>query len=199
MKKFQLIAALIMALGAVGNVWADMAPTAWMCPQQLPAVKAETFWAGGQAVWSGAEADNGISMPADVFTSLPKSDLNTGYAHGFGQGQGKELPGTPSSAVLFLCGLSSLGAFQLTQSARKLQFGDVPQWLHTGGPSQIGHRLALDSTNFNVLLVCWFEQPAGGFLLSVRSPHHTGRDVQRSPIRQECLAVVGPRSPPALA
>ena len=195
MKKFQLIAALIIALGAVGNVWADMAPTAWTGPQQLPATKAETFWVGGQPVWSGA--DNGISMPADVFTSLPISDLNTGYANQLGQDLSKELPGTPSSALLFLCGLSSIGAFQLTQSARKLHFGDVPQWLHTGGPSQIGHRLALDSTNFNVLLVCWFQQPGSELLLSVGS-HHTGRDVQRPPIRQDCLAVVGPRSPPAL-
>lgn len=198
MKKFQLIATLIMTLGAVGNVWADMAPTAWRSPQQLLAAKTEIFWAGGQPVWSGA--DNGISMPGDVFTSLPRSDLNTGYgyANELGQGLDKELPGAPSSALLFLCGLSSLGALQLTQSAKKLHFGDVPQWLHTGGPSQIGHRLALDSTNFNVLLVCWFQQPASGLLLSVRS-HHTGRDVHRPPIRQDCLAVVGPRSPPALA
>jgi len=73
----------------------------------------------------------------------------------------KQLPPAPDSAALFLCGLGTLGAFQLTRSARKLHWGNVPSWFHSGGPAQIGNSHALNPDLIDALPVCWIDQPTG--------------------------------------
>ena len=50
----------------------------------------------------------------------------------------RQLPAGPGGASLFLMGMGCLGAVKIGKSARHLH--PLPEWFHTGGPVQIGHR-----------------------------------------------------------
>ncbi len=47
------------------------------------------------------------------------------------------------SFSLCLYALLGVGLWKSAPLARKLSFGGIPQWYHDGGPTQIGHRLAI--------------------------------------------------------
>lgn len=46
--------------------------------------------------------------------------------------------GGPSSLSLLLSAMTSVGAWQLVRSSRKVHLGHVPEWFHTGTPGRIG-------------------------------------------------------------
>lgn len=108
----------------------------------------------------------------------------------------RQLPATPGSAVLFLCGLSGLGAFQLTRSTGRLQFGDVPAWIHCAGPHQVGHAHALYPECINTASLCWIDPGTGSDVIGSENARREPR------LRRYALCfptVSAPRAPPALA
>ncbi|MBN1344535.1 MAG: hypothetical protein JXQ73_17730 [Phycisphaerae bacterium] len=106
----------------------------------------------------------------------------------------KELPPTPGSGSLFMCALGSLGAWHLTRAARKLNLSDVPHWLHSGGPPQVGHAVPVDLCS-TAPAVCCFEQP-----VRYRSSRRRSLSDSRSPLEsQYSVLATYPRGPPCLA
>lgn len=71
--------------------------------------------------------------PLESLYSLPAARISLG-----GPGPDpavRDLPAAPNSASLFLYAVGTLGAVQVSRSARRLQLGDVSAWLHlSGGP-----------------------------------------------------------------
>jgi hypothetical protein len=103
------------------------------------------------------------------------------------------LPGTPGSATLFLSAILSVGALRVMRSAKDLHISALPEWYHTGGPTQIGHAVPFD-LDFGACVPCSFEQPV--------EPRPFFSPVDESP--QHCLAqcvraITAPRGPPLLA
>jgi hypothetical protein len=78
----------------------------------------------------------------------------TGHAGAF-----RSLPPTPSSLSLFLVAVGGMGAWQFGRSAKKLRFGHLPDWLHTGGPAQVAHATALGPDLTTVLPAAFHDQP----------------------------------------
>jgi hypothetical protein len=69
------------------------------------------------------------------------------------------LPEEPASLQLLLCGLGSLGAYQLGRTARKFHLLHVPEWYHADGPFQVGHAVAADPDLSGALTPCTFDAP----------------------------------------
>jgi hypothetical protein len=106
-----------------------------------------------------------------------------------------QLPAVPDSAALFLCGLGSLGVLQLGRSAKKMDFGALPGWYHSGAPKQIGYTFALDLDQIDFLPLCCFEQ-IGEFVLRFVRSHSE----QRHLYDQHCLlSAILLRGPPCIS
>lgn len=73
-------------------------------------------------------------------------------------------PLTEGQGSLSLClyGLISFSVFRSASSIRKLSFGQIPDWYHTGGPSQIGHSFAISPDCLRSAPACCFIQPECG-------------------------------------
>ena len=105
-----------------------------------------------------------------------------------------ELPADPGGAGMFLVGLGCLGVVKLGRSARKLHFGDLPDWYHSGAPPRIGHTARLDP-DFSTLTICLFVKV------------HDAPTIRRVlgltrclPCRMQFLpAATAPRAPPEFA
>jgi hypothetical protein len=65
------------------------------------------------------------------------------------------------SLSLCLYGLIGLGAFRSGSWMKRLSFGVIPDWYHTGGPAQIGHSFAISPDCLCPTPVCCFVQPEG--------------------------------------
>ena len=102
------------------------------------------------------------------------------------------LPPEPDSATLFLFGLGSLGAWQLTRSARKFHLGAIPDWYHAGGPAQVGHAKPID-LDAPALHLCCFEQPTAEPPTACR---RGWRPRARACRVQHFLTIGAPRAPP---
>jgi hypothetical protein len=94
---------------------------------------------------------------------------------------------------LVLSGLITFGAWQVVRSSRYVRLGFAPDWLHTGGPAQVGHAHATD-LDFSNAPLCWFERPVCEPLES----YHVWRPVRPGRPVNFVLAVKGPRGPPAV-
>jgi len=74
------------------------------------------------------------------------------------------LPADLSSLTMFLTAIGSLGAWQFVRAARggRFHFGHchIPEWYHTGGPTQVGHVIALDLRNQTPIFYC-LDRPGG--------------------------------------
>jgi hypothetical protein len=108
----------------------------------------------------------------------------------------KPLPDPPGSASLFLCAVGTIGAWQVSRSARRLNLAEVPAWLHTGGPDQIGHAVRLDPLDVRL-------QPAAELcLLPVMNGLTLPRTWCRLPeVRGRCqgfLTITAARGPPGV-
>lgn len=68
------------------------------------------------------------------------------------------IPPAPDSASLFLFAMGTVGAWQVTRTLRKVQISAVPDWVHTAGPSQIGHATVLD-VDVDVIPLCFYDRP----------------------------------------
>ncbi|NQU75634.1 MAG: hypothetical protein HQ546_04865 [Planctomycetes bacterium] len=65
-----------------------------------------------------------------------------------------ELSDTPSSAMFFLWALGTFGVSRLGRSAKYLYQGQLPEWFHTGGPSQIGHATVFEMNFVHLPAFC---------------------------------------------
>jgi len=103
------------------------------------------------------------------------------------------LPADLSSITMFLTGFASLGAWQFVRSARngRFHFGHMPEWYHSGGPTQVGHVVALDLQN-QTPIFCRFDRSGGNPTLaySLRRVIHMRRK------SQFMLTPAAPRGPP---
>ena len=64
-----------------------------------------------------------------------------------------------SSLSLCLSALIGLGLCSSAHCLKKLHFGFIPEWYHSGGPSQIGHSLAVNPDSICPVPAYCFVQP----------------------------------------
>ena len=105
----------------------------------------------------------------------------------------RQLPAGPGGASLFLVAVGCVGVVKLGKSARGLHLHSLPDWYHAGGPTRIGHAIALDLQSQTPIL-CQFDQP-GDTPALVRLLR---RDIQLRRKAQFTLLPTVPRGPPAL-
>ena len=105
------------------------------------------------------------------------------------------LPADLSSITMFLTAIGSMGAWQFVRSARggKFHFGHMPEWYHTGGPTQIGHTAAIDP-QFQPHVLSPLDTPVSGPALVYR----LRRDVPLQCRSQFSPTLTAPRGPPLL-
>ncbi len=85
----------------------------------------------------------------------------------------RELPPDSGGASLLLLGLGTLGLLRAGRLAKQVHLGDVSEWVHTGGPWQIGNALAVDlSCDCVDLPLCVFERPSEGLQKICRGLTH---------------------------
>jgi hypothetical protein len=197
-KGFKVLWSLTLLLGFEGIVCADLAQPGLSSSDQNPAlVHSENSTAAantptpGKAgqydpAWLGTDTNSSLALDAKVPVQTPQTAKKI-----------KQLPGVSDSTVLFLYALGSMGVLQIGQSARKLNFGNLPGWLHTGGPKQIGHARAvdIDLSLYPLPLVLNPGQP-------VTKPLVSYRQVPEAPPRFESeyyLTNTDPRGPPVLS
>ncbi|HOQ87892.1 MAG TPA: hypothetical protein PLQ89_19465 [Phycisphaerae bacterium] len=111
-----------------------------------------------------------------------------------------ELPAPPDAGLLTLTGLLTLAGAQLGRSARRMQFGGLPDWYHAACPGQIGHRLVFDLNDhapierLPAVVFAW--PPVALQTTSQYGPH----DATAPPLRPQCvLRLAAPRGPPSCA
>lgn len=183
-----LAAVLVCTASGVGGV--SDAP--WYMPEACSAASAAQTQASCagicDAVWWLVPVDNGFDRPlgdrsvaADPFEGLPSAI--------------RPLPVPPDGAALVLCGLGGLAGWHALRSARKIPWGYLPEWYHSGAPRQIRHIHVLDLDRLHVLPMC--------LLPPIISPNHLVwlerlTNAVPSPRMRGALSVVGPRPPPAL-
>ncbi len=73
---------------------------------------------------------------------LPRAGNNMGQPY-YSQ-QSIDLTGGPGSYSLCLYALMGMGLCSAPRWAKKLSFGHIPEWFHSGGPQQIGHKFAVN-------------------------------------------------------
>jgi hypothetical protein len=66
-----------------------------------------------------------------------------------------------NSLTLCLYALLGLGLCRSAPLVRKFHFSCIPDWYHSGGPSQIGHSFAISPDCLTSTPVVCFVQPAG--------------------------------------
>jgi hypothetical protein len=109
----------------------------------------------------------------------------------------RQLPPLPGSAALYLSAVASIGGWYALRSARNLSWGALPDWYHTGGPSQIGHASPFD-LNFHALPL----RMDHSVDVEVGERHfYRRRPRETTPLgdRQCFLTITAPRGPPLLS
>jgi len=194
MGRLALTIGVVVLLCPAVAAWADLGPVAGPTPVQAADgdISGGIVGAPGAATVGDSGSAAGLAGEFESF-SLPLSIYGSGSYGQSGSEQVRELPAGPDGVALLLCGLGTLGGWQLTRSARKIQVGPVPAWFHTGAPDQVGHAVLLDPA-FGTLPLCWLDRPAG------ERPRSTRFWQER---RSRCdpqfvFSVVAPRGPPIL-
>jgi hypothetical protein len=192
MKTKQTILAGVVCLSIAAYAWADMSDSPWSanrthspCALRPPsdlASPANPTGLQGDDPWYHVEADV-CSVVADAAERSAKTHPPNIRA----------LPPPPGSSTLLLCGLGSLGAWQLTRSVRRLSLSAVPDWFYTGGPNQIGHAVLID-LDASTLPMCCLDRPVEP---QTDSKHCGWQDDEPSCWDAQFVpAVSAPRGPP---
>jgi hypothetical protein len=110
-----------------------------------------------------------------------------------------DIPGGPSGACLALLGLGTLGAVRATRLAKGIHLVGASEWLHTSGPSQIGHATAFERIlDFSELPLCVFRST--GITVDRRTVFKTTWQNDLPRLRsQYFLPATAPRGPPGLS
>ena len=182
-------------LGASASARADLSP-ALLRPVAPDEHRLDQAGTSGEAVISSASAGESTGgLNAGAFPVAPLSQTPLAEPSRENEPLIRDLPPAPGSAGLFLSAVLSMGAWQLVRSARDLNLGALPEWYHSGGPGRVGHAVPID-LNWTVLPVSCFEQPPA----AEPSTYHPAQCEIPSRLRaQSCLAVTGPRAPPAVS
>ena len=169
---------------------ADITPSAAVFSAS-PALGSSSFPPADTGASTG-ELRPSITPQAIVFSVAECHALSTGPAADASLPPTRQLPPGPGSTGLFLSAVGSLGAWHLSRSARRLHLLHVPDWYHTGGPTQIGHAFAFELA-FNALPPCSYTRPGG------EQPSLHGLCWETPPPLSECqclLTTVTSRGPP---
>jgi len=101
----------------------------------------------------------------------------------------------PSSLSLFFVSFSYLGLWRVGRSASRFRFGSAPAWFHTGGPIQVGHASAIDTSGPMLFAPC--SQPLPGD--HSRPPSFSDALRQPPPVAAQCFSRAhATRGPPLL-
>ena len=103
-----------------------------------------------------------------------------------------------NSFSLCLYALLGLGLCRTAPFVKKLHFGAIPEWYHDGGPSQVGHSLAISPDCLCPTPVCCFVQPES--TVEDLAPQYDSGII--SPLLRESLftpTVLASRAPPDAA
>jgi hypothetical protein len=141
------------------DVWADLAPAGF-------AVDAEVFTSVSDAGTVLPTGDHRAITFGRVYEGMelafgPQMPVLPGGLAASSSDDVKQLPPMPGSATLFLYSLSGFGMYRLGCSARKLNFGNLPEWYQGSGPRQIGYAFAVevDLTTVALPMLAVFDQP----------------------------------------
>jgi hypothetical protein len=175
MKRLSYISCVAAIIAGAATVRADMAPVPWsaagLTGMPSPLAAEADPPASGRVDLAGWAQSPGSQVPSLATDPASHFEFVEGLPHIESSGHESaakthqsvgRLPEEPGSLSLFLSALGSLGAWQLTRSVKKIHFGDVPEWVHTGGPRQIGHTVALNSESTGRAPLCGIQQFAGG-------------------------------------
>ena len=163
-KRGRLISVIVMAVAATAIAHADLVPAPWA---QAEVARATAVQPRPNPVPTASVSpvlvSSAISDADWLGSNLPVALTPIGLSHSTSdarQGPVIEMPPAPDSAVLCLSALAGLGVWHLGRSARKLNFGVLPEWYHTNGPAQVGHTTPLDlEFSYAALPLCRFESP----------------------------------------
>ena len=150
--------AAIVGLAVTATAWADMVPTSELdvARRQSVNVCACSAWQSTTVFPSHTRlgiAGHGFAP----FSPLPVAKTDVGQS---GQTHSLQLV-TDGQGSLSLClyALVGLGLCSAPHWAKRLSFGHIPEWYHSGGPFQIGHSLAVTPESLRSGPVCCFVQP----------------------------------------
>ena len=158
----RLVPGIVGALFFVGIARADMVP---LC--RLGTERHQSLSVCSQAEVSHTNPSVSYDNPYD---NLIVTDFNFSSIHfplkitpAIGQPSQKthsiDLTKRPASVRLCLYALMSLGLCSAPHWIKRFSFDIVPAWYHDGGPSQIGHSLAISPDSLHPIPVYCFFQP----------------------------------------
>jgi len=156
-----------MSVALPATLCADLAPatgarlnTPLIADQNLPAELTSRDLAAPPPAQFGRELSGNAfpwsnqALPVGA-VGLPADDASPA-------GEVVSLPPGPGSASLFLSALAGFGVWHLGRSVRKVHFGALPEWYHSGGPAQVGHATPLDlEFSHSAMPICRFESADG--------------------------------------
>jgi hypothetical protein len=184
---------VVVALGAAcWSARADFTPL--LAPSQSDSP-------GGDSATQVTIEHDGVALPLGTVAIPPWSSLPppTGHIDPNPQldepGRTVNLPGGPDSATLLLPALLGFGAWQIGRSARKLHFGQVPDWYNEHA-TQVGHATPL-SLEFSraAMPLCIFDAPVIVTRISCLFKR-LGDELYKRLLSQTILLTADPRGPP---
>lgn len=175
-----------MATGAAPQPHETVVSAAAPVPLLQPTLCGPALSAGAQGWLTRAPR----AFDAAILDQLSRAASSSDAAPADGSGV-VTLPPGPGSASLVACGLAVLGAVGGVRSLRKANFGPLPDWYSTSGPTQIGHATPLDP-DFPVFAVRAFETVDPAVSIHPVDPVHVDISPQLG-----CLGHLSPRGPPS--
>jgi hypothetical protein len=156
-----IIPVFALALVFAATVRADMAPVCRSDAEcrQAPCIGDRTCPQPANSPEACASLTGSVDLGLLPIGFLPDGEMDAGQTC-----EAQPVPLlTEGQGSLSLClyGLISFGVFCSASSIRKLSFGQIPDWYHTGGPSQIGHSYAITPDCLCATPVYCFIQPDG--------------------------------------
>lgn len=146
--------AVMLFLG--GTVYADLTPVRWA--QDSETTRAPQTASRGNPIVPDVEAQPLTAICPEYSPLRPHTCSSLGHDDSLPV---TSIPPAPDSASLFLCAIGTVGAWQVTRSLKRVQFSLAPDWIHTGGPNQIGHSVTLDM-DFGASSPCLHDHVVGG-------------------------------------
>jgi hypothetical protein len=145
----------VLALGA--PLHADMMPVSPSDAGYRPSPPGDVAAASQEVDFSAPFAGGIADFASLPVASLPVSSDDATPAREM-QAPVPVLTDGQNSFSLCLCTLLGLGLCKSVPLVKKLHFGAIPEWYHEGGPSQVGHSLAISPDCLCAAPAC-FVQP----------------------------------------
>jgi len=159
-KRRQLVAIFLGALAVCATSHADMMPVSPLdAADYRPSPPAYALTSLRPASPSAPFTDSPGVLGLDLLPVgfLPQPAVEAGQTSETRPAQ--ILADRQDSFTLCLYALLGLGLCRSAPFVKRLHFGCIPDWYHTGGPSQIGHSFAISPDGFSSAPVYCFLQP----------------------------------------